>query len=176
MELTSYIDRVHQEVAAATALAGPEAAGTAERLLLALDPAIRLVLLEALSDAAAEISAAMPTGNVDTRLRGREVTFVVEGMQSGAPDSEPVRPGDTSFEEIGDQVRLTLRLSESLKARAEELSNELGQSLNAWLVDAVRGASSTRGSTTAWPAPPQPPQPPRAPGSRSSSKRQTGWA
>ena len=38
-----------------------------------------------------------------------------------------------------------MRLPESVKVRAEEAAAELGQSLNAWLVDAVRDALDGRG-------------------------------
>ncbi len=172
MELHSYVTRIHQEVANAVALAGPEAQAGADRLLTALDPALRLVILEALTDAAAEITTALPSGNVDARLRGRDLTFVVEGV--GSTDSEAaasVRPGDAAFDDLGEQVRLTLRLSEGLKTRAEELSNELGQSLNSWLVDTVRGATSGSGIGDAWPAPPKAPRPPKSPG-----RKQSGWA
>ena len=40
-------------------------------------------------------------------------------------------------------VRLTLRIPESLKARAEEAAEQAGQSLNTWLVAAVRDATRT---------------------------------
>ncbi|NHC22017.1 pilus assembly protein HicB, partial [Nocardioides sp. IC4_145] len=38
-------------------------------------------------------------------------------------------------------TRITLRLPESVKTRAEELAGRSGQSLNTWLVNVVRGAT-----------------------------------
>jgi hypothetical protein len=58
---------------------GEEARSAAERLLLALDPALRLTLMEALSQAAAEIGQSLPGVGIDVRLKGREPVFVVEG-------------------------------------------------------------------------------------------------
>ncbi len=69
---------------------GDEARALAERLITPLDSATRLVLLEALSDAASEITQELAPGSVDLRLRGREPEFVV---------TQP--PTDQSFEDVG---------------------------------------------------------------------------
>ena len=50
----------------------------AERLSAALDASVRMALSEALSDAAAEITAALDGTVVEVRLKGREPQFVVE--------------------------------------------------------------------------------------------------
>lgn len=177
MELNTYVERLRAEVAAATELASPEVAAAAQRVLAAVDPAVRLVLLEALTDAAAEITTELPSGSIDARLRGRSVEFVLDGMAPEADDAtypdqqEPVDEG-------GDQIRITLRLPDGLKARAEELADEAGQSLNSWLVDAVRDATGSgvrvnlRGQGFNFNYPPRPPRPPH-PG---AGRRMTGWA
>ncbi len=158
MDITTYADRLREEVGAATALGGADVVAAADRLLLALDPAIRLVLLEAVSDATAEISAEIPEGGVDVRLRGRDLKFVVETVGPDAvPAPSSTDPGSESDE--GDQVRITLRLPDTLKSRAEEQAAERGQSLNSWLMDAVRSAATG------------PPQLPGRPG-----RRMAGWA
>ena len=41
----------------------------------------------------------------------------------------------------GNLARITLRLPESVKAKAEDRAAEAGQSLNTWLVNVVRAAS-----------------------------------
>ena len=48
MELTPYVDRLRSDLSDAAAAGGAEAQSAAERLALALDPATRMVLLEAL--------------------------------------------------------------------------------------------------------------------------------
>lgn len=189
MELSTYISRLRQEVAAATELGGPEVVAGADRLLLALEPAVRLTLLEAITDTAAEISAELPAGSVDTRLRGREVEFVVESVAAPQDEPQSMGPDDTETEDSGAQVRITLRLPESLKVRAEELATETGTSLNSWLVEAVRGATrgnrihlDGRGWSVDLPnipgfSTPMPPSPPGQPGQpRGRSRRVTGWA
>lgn len=181
MELTTYVERLRSEVAAATELGGPEIAAAAQRVLLAVDPAIRLVLLEALTDAAAEITTELPSGSVETRLRGRSLEFVLDGVgaHEGPAEAHPQDPEVEPIDESGDQIRITLRLPEGLKQRAEELAVEVGQSLNSWLVDAVRDAASgglrinlrSHGVRFDYPSAPGAPKPPRAPGSRMS-----GWS
>jgi hypothetical protein len=44
-------------------------------------------------------------------------------------------------EEEGGTARITLRMPESVKARAEELAARSGHSLNTWLVNVVRAAT-----------------------------------
>ena len=69
----------------------PRPAQAAERLTFALDPAARLALMEAISQAAAEITAEMPTGGVDVRLNGRELDFVVAGRPARRARARPRR-------------------------------------------------------------------------------------
>lgn len=179
MHLDTYTERLRGEVAAALDLLGGADARDADqgrRLLLALDPAVRLVLLESMSDAAAEISTLLPSAHVETRLRGRDVEFVAESLDPIGVDTEDSSPAPDGTdatpeaEESTDLTRVSLRLPEGLKARVEDLAAAQGQSLNSWLVDAVRRAAHTP------PAPPVPPTPPSAPGGHLSSRRLTGWA
>ncbi len=184
MELTTYVERLRAEVTAATELGGPEITAAAQRVLAAVDPSVRLVLLEALTDAAAEITTELPSGSVETRLRGRAVEFVLDGVGAHEEPAEayPEDADRAPIDESGDQIRLTLRLPEGLKQRAEELASEVGQSLNSWLVDAVRDATTegvrinlrSHGVRFDYPTPPgapRPPKPPRGPG-----RRMTGWS
>ena len=148
MELTPYVDSLRDDLAAAAAAGGPEARAVAERLALALEPAVRLALMEALSQAAAEITADLPAGSVDVRLRGREPQLVVD-VPAGppAPPQPPAPPApllEGDEDEDGGVARITLRLPESVKVRAEELATRGGSSLNTWLVTVVRDATRGR--------------------------------
>ncbi|MCW2847869.1 MAG: hypothetical protein JWR90_1843 [Marmoricola sp.] len=146
MELTPFVDRLRRDLSDAAAAGGAEAQAAADRLALALDPATRMMLLEALSEAAAEITSALDHDAVDVRMNGREPDFVVTRLQADEPPATPPPPTPPTPPEPEDdsQSRITLRLPESVKARAEEAANQIGQSLNAWLVDAVRDALDGR--------------------------------
>ena len=146
MDLTQYVETLQHELSVAAAAAGEDARALAERLTAPLDAATRLVLLEALSAAADEITSELAPGSVDVRLRGRNPSFVVmpppteESFDdatdlphggSGAPPEIPTDAGE------GGTARINLRLPDSLKLRAEEAAGREGQSVNAWLVRAV---------------------------------------
>ena len=144
MDLSPFVDSLRRDLLAAAEAAGPEAQATAERLTYALDPAARLAMMEAISQAAAEITAEMPSGGVDVRLDGRELAFVVDAPTGPpaptAPPTPPAPPG-AEEDEDGSIARITLRLPESVKTKAEEFAARSGHSLNTWLVNVVRGAT-----------------------------------
>ena len=139
MDITKLIDSLRQDLSRAAEVGGEDVRAAAERLVLALDPALRLTLMDALSQAADEIGEALPGVTVDVRLRGREPVFVVEGAAAAASAEDP-------FEDDGGEAtaRITLRIPENLKSRAEALAARRGQSLNTWLVAAARAAASDR--------------------------------
>ena len=143
MDITPYVDTLRRDLVAAAEAGGEELRQAAERLAYALDPSARLALMEAISHAAAEITAELPQGSVDVRLVGRELDFVVEMAPPTSMPTPPPPPAPPAPEEDdGDLARITLRIPESVKARAEERAAAAGQSLNTWLVTVVRGASS----------------------------------
>jgi hypothetical protein len=146
MDITPYIDSLRRDLAAAAEAGGDEARAAAERLTLALDPAMRLALMDALSQAAAEITSELPAGSVDVRLRGREPEFVVDvpttmPLAAPAPPIPPGPPEPEDLDEEGAVARVTLRIPESLKAKAEEMAARSGHSLNTWLVNTIRMAT-----------------------------------
>ncbi len=155
MDITPYVESLRHDLAAAAEAGGDEARAAAERLALALDPAVRLALMDALSQAAAEITSELPAGTVDVRLKGREPQFVVDvpTMPMAAPPTPPAPPAPPTPDEAGDAVdveeddsiaRITLRIPESLKYKAEELAAKSGHSLNSWIVNVVRNATRER--------------------------------
>ncbi|WP_061960770.1 toxin-antitoxin system HicB family antitoxin [Demequina flava] len=150
MELSHYTEELQRQLAVAAAAGSDEARELAERLASALEPATRLVLVEALSEAAGEISREIAPGSVDVRMRGRDVDFVVAGVDSMGPESSesvatpatPVAEDAPALAADGEDAtaRISLRLPDQLKQRAETAAAQEGLSLNAWLVRAVAGA------------------------------------
>ena len=153
MDITPYVDGLRHDLAAAAEAGGPEAKAAAERLVLALDPAVRLALMDALSQAAAEITSELPQGSVDVRLKGREPQFVVDVPTMPLPAPVPPVPPEAPTPSAADDVeadeddsvaRITLRIPESVKFKAEELAAKSGHSLNSWIVNVVRNATRER--------------------------------
>src|SRR3954449_6658306 len=87
MELQPYVDAVRHELSVAAAAGGADAEALAERLTAPLESAIRLALLEALSEAAEQITRDLAPGSVEVRLRGRDPDFTVS---SGVEDAAEV--------------------------------------------------------------------------------------
>jgi len=147
MQIAGHVEELQRQLAAAAAAGGSDTGEVAARLAAALEPAARLAILEALSEAAGEITRELAPGSVDVRLRGREVDFVVSRpdtavAQPASNPSGPVvlggAPGPASADDTDDATaRTTLRLPDSLKVRAEAAAAVEGMSLNAWLVRAV---------------------------------------
>ncbi|HEX5561960.1 MAG TPA: pilus assembly protein HicB [Nocardioidaceae bacterium] len=146
MDITPYVESLRHDLAAAAEAGGPEARAAAERLALALDPAVRLALMDALSQAAAEITSELGAGSVEVRLRGREPQLVVDvpTVSAAAPAAAAGPTADDDADDDGAQARITLRLPESVKYKAEELATKGGHSLNSWIVNVVRAATRER--------------------------------
>jgi hypothetical protein len=142
MDITPYVERLRHDLTQAAAAGDDRVRDAAERLGLALDPSMRLALMEALSQAAAEITSEMRAGSVDVRLTGRDLEFVVEHPtpEPAAPVAAATPAGEDE-EEDGPTARITLRLPESVKAKAEELAGRTGSSLNTWIVNVLRAAT-----------------------------------
>lgn len=185
MDITPYVESLRHDLAAAAEAGGAEAKAAAERLALALDPAVRLALMDALSQAAAEITSELPAGSIDVRLRGREPQFVVDvptmPIATATPTAPepPAPPSPEDLEVEGDDAvaRITLRIPESVKYKAEELAAKGGHSLNSWIVNVVRNATRERAINVDIDLSSVPflEGTPGFPGGRKGPKRMTGW-
>jgi hypothetical protein len=137
MELSEYVEALRRELGSLTRFANEDVVQVAGLLTEALDSPVRLVLLDVLSAAAADITAALDDVAVDLRLMGGEPEFVVTDIP---PDEQPhghrASGPDLTPDDSG-TARITLRLSESLKTRVESEASAAGLSVNAWLTHAV---------------------------------------
>lgn len=147
MHLEDHVRQVQEQLAATAALGDERTQQIAQTLAAATGPAVRLAILSALSAAADEITAALldspGTPSVSVRLDNDDVRVEVD---TTAPQPAPSRTDD------GDaNARISLRLSESLKADVEDAAGRDGVSINTWLVRAADGALHTN-----WPGFPRP--------------------
>lgn len=139
MDLTPYVDQLRRELAVAAEAGGDEALALAERLTAPLESATRLMLLEALSAAADEITRELAPGSVELRLRSGEPEFVVAESPAPPPPAREEPPPPPEADD-GPVARINLRLPEQLKAGVEDAARRERQSVNTWLVRAVSGA------------------------------------
>jgi len=137
MDLSNLTAALSEELQAAAALGDEQTQRTAAALAGSMESAVRLMLMSAMSELAAEVTAALGDRVVEVRLEGREVRVVVGGEQ--APP-EPARGRAGGMDDV------TLRMVDQLKAKAEHAANRDGVSLNAWLSQAVNSALRESGS------------------------------
>lgn len=141
MDLQPYVERVRRDLAAAAAPGGADHEELADRLSGALESSLRLALLEALAEAAEQITRELAPESVDVRLRGRNPEFVVSAIPP--PPAEPVAASEPGDDDTG-TWRVSLRLPASLRAAVESAAGGEGLSVNAWLVRAVSAALTAR--------------------------------
>ena len=136
MDLQPYVDAVRHELNVAAAAGGADAQALADRLTAPLESSIRLALLEALSEAAEQITRELAPASVEVRLRGRDPDFTVD--TGAAAEPEVITP--SVDDDDGGTWRVTLRLPEQLRPRVDTAARGEGLSVNAWLVRAVTAA------------------------------------
>jgi hypothetical protein len=161
MQLNQHLERLRDRLSLVVDGERDEEARAAQRLLASLDDSVRLMLLDVLAAAAAEITRELAPGSVELRLRGSDPEFVVSTPSMAptrtATDTLPVDAessvGGEAVAGEGAVTRINLRLPEQLKGRVEQAAEREGLSINAWLVRAVsavveRGRSGAAGETS----------------------------
>ena len=125
---------VNQATVAVNDPAVEEAVG---QLVEALGPALQMAAMEIAEQAAAEVRAQLADHTVDVVLTDGDPTLRIG-------DSPGVTEGRLSNEDL--DARITLRLTPTLKQLVEEAAQSAGDSVNAWVVDALgRRAGRERG-------------------------------
>jgi hypothetical protein len=140
MDLSPYIASLREDLATAASAGDENTRRTAAALSAALEPAARLAIMNALSDLAAEVTASLDGQVVDVRLAGRDVQVVVTGSAEPEPEPAPRHEVPNFGDATGDISRVTLRLINELKSKAEAAAAAQGVSLNSFIQQAVGGA------------------------------------
>jgi hypothetical protein len=143
MRIDDHIGPVQDQLSSAAALGDERTQQIAASLATTAVPAVRLAIMTALASAADEITAALldlpGSPAVSVQLDGADVHIDVRSTQT-AQEAPLPDDGDAN-------ARISLRLSESLKADVESAARGDGVSVNTWLVRAA-----TRALTTASPS------------------------
>lgn len=144
MNLDPYLASVLADLDRATALADEQTREVAGRVASAVEPALRLALVHALSDAAANVTSELTDAAVVVRMEGRDPVLSVHRTEAApavapAPPAPPTPPSAPEADD-GETARVTVRLPQSLKAQLDRLAVEADQSLNTWVVQTLRRA------------------------------------
>lgn len=127
MRLEPVLTQIETTIEAQLRLADPAVAEGAAGFMDAFWPAVRSALLEVAQQAAAEIDAQLGDRRVEVRLTDGDPEMVV------TPSLQEEAPVDDDLE-----ARITLRLPGSLKGIIEDAATTSGDSINSWVVDALR--------------------------------------
>ncbi|MGN6379759.1 MAG: toxin-antitoxin system HicB family antitoxin [Gaiellales bacterium] len=138
MELSPITEAIRADLAVAAELGDEAVRDAADRLGRALESSLRVRLLDALAQIAHELEGQLGTGTVELRLVGDSAELTVT--------REPAVETPKAAPEEAETARITLRLPESLKLRAESAAAAEGMSTNAWLVRAVGAAVGRQAS------------------------------
>ncbi|HEX5696487.1 MAG TPA: DUF1778 domain-containing protein [Acidimicrobiia bacterium] len=145
MQLNRVAGRLETAVEAQLRLGGPEVADLGSELLEVLRPAMRQTLMEVVEMAAQEINGQLVGQRVDVRLVDGEPELTVQPDQSSIP-TPPTAPG--ADEPVDAEARITLRLPGYLKDLIAEAADGAGDSVNSFVVDALRTRAYERVGTT----------------------------
>ncbi|MFZ0172780.1 MAG: toxin-antitoxin system HicB family antitoxin [Acidimicrobiales bacterium] len=136
MLLAPIVEGLEDDLRRAAAVGGDDTRRVADVLVEALGSAVRLRFLDALQQAADELTASLPGTAVEVRLQGSDPVLSLSVSMVGGASSEP-DSAERGEEEV---ARVSLRIPERLKAQAERAAARDGVSLNSWLVDAAAQA------------------------------------
>jgi hypothetical protein len=125
--VAAYVEALQQDLANVAGIGDEAVAEAARRIAAALEPSLRLRLMDAVGEAAAELTNQLPDGHVEVRVSAGEPELVY------VPD--PGAPAPTSLEDLS--ARITLRLPETLKTIVDAAAQEAGVSANTWLLQQI---------------------------------------
>ena len=138
MELRQFIEGLQADLEGIAAVGDDAVAEAARRLTAAVGASAGLRLLDALGEAALELTNQLPSGHVEVRVSGQDPTLVYVAEE--AEEAAPPASGDVEL-----VARISLRLPEPLKAAVEAAAAREGVSVNTWLVRSITRLVSSGG-------------------------------
>src|SRR5437764_14372757 len=127
MNVAAYVEALQQDLANVAGIGDEAVAEAARRISAALESSLRLRLMDALGEAAAELTNQLPDGHVEVRVTGGEPALVYV--------PEPGAPPPSGLVDLS--ARITLRLPETLKALVDGAAQEAGVSADTLLLQQI---------------------------------------
>jgi len=138
VELRPFVEGLQADLEGIAAVGDDAVAEAARRLTAAVGASAGLRLLDALGEAALELTNQLPSGHVEVRVSGQDPTLVYVAEE--AAEAPPAGTGDVEL-----VARISLRLPEPLKAAVEVAAAREGVSVNTWLVRSITRLVSSAG-------------------------------
>src|SRR2546430_8352264 len=116
MNVAAYVEALQQDLANVAGVGDDAIAEAARRIATALESSLRLRLMDALGEAAAELTNQLPDGHVEVRVAAGEPELVFV--------ADPGAAAPAALEDLS--ARITLRLPETLKTIVDAAAQEAG--------------------------------------------------
>src|SRR6478736_6651348 len=127
MNVAAFVEALQQDLANVAGIGDDAVAEAARRIATALESSLRLRLMDALGEAAAELTNQLPDGHVEVRVAAGEPELVY------VPD--PGAPPPSGLEDLTAWIELPL--PETLKTIVDGAAQEAGVSANTWLLQQI---------------------------------------
>src|SRR5919201_2589948 len=134
MNVAAFVEALQRDLEAVAAMGDDAVAQAARRIAAALEPSLRLRLMDVLGEAAVELTGQLPNGHIDVRMAGGDPDLVYVEEQSG-----PITTGEDAL-----SARVTLRLPETLKAIIDAAAQDAGVSANTWLLQQISRSANPK--------------------------------
>src|SRR5919198_4659313 len=106
MNVAAFVEALQRDLEAVAGMGDDAVAEAARRIAAALEPSLRLRLMDVLGEAAVELTSQLPNGHIAGRVAGGDPELVYVEERGG-----PMPAADDSL-----SARITLRLPQTLKA------------------------------------------------------------
>src|SRR5436190_909561 len=133
MNVAAFVEALQRDLEAVAGMGDDAVAEAARRISAALEPSLRLRLMDVLGEAAVELTGQLPNGHVEVRLAGDPELVYVEDR------SGPMPTADESL-----SARITLRLPETLKSIIDAAAQDEGVSANTWLLQQIHKSAQPK--------------------------------
>jgi hypothetical protein len=135
MNVAAFVEALQRDLEAVAGMGDDAVAEAARRISAALEPSLRLRLMDVLGEAAVELTGQLPNGHVDLRMSGGDPELLYVEEQGG-----PMPSADDAL-----SARVTLRLPETLKSIIDAAAQDAGMSATTWLLQQIsRSANPSR--------------------------------
>jgi hypothetical protein len=134
MNVAAFVEALQRDLETVAGLGDEAAQQAAQRIAAALEPSLRLRLMDLLGEAALELTSQLPDGHVDLRVVGGDPEFVYVEERGG-----PMPSGEDAL-----SARVTLRLPETLKSIIDAAAQDAGVSANTWLLQQISRSANPK--------------------------------
>jgi hypothetical protein len=139
MQISHAMTELEQQVASHLRFADPDQTEMIGELIGVLTPAIRQSMLGLVEAAATEVNAQLIGQRVEVRLVDGDPELVVTQTTIPTPPLPPNAPDPFA----DDEARITVRLPGYLKDLISDAASDSGDSVNGWVIDALKTRSAT---------------------------------